>query len=72
MKKSSPGAWRPYRVPRCGGFGDLRSRLKHALTCMEVACDLRYVAADYDWDRVIRSYRRRKESLDGNERARMR
>ncbi len=61
--------WRPYRVPHCSGFGDVHTRLGHGMTCIEVACDLRYVAADYDWSRVVRSYKRRKESLDGRERA---
>jgi len=61
--------WRPYRAPSCEGLGDVHTRFKHQLTCMEVACDLRYVAADYDWGKVVRSYRRRGESLDGNERA---
>jgi hypothetical protein len=41
------------------------------MTCLEVACDLRYIGPKYDWWKVIKGYVRRRESLDGNERARL-
>lgn len=61
--------WRPRVAPHCSGLGDVHTRFHHGMTCMEVACDLRYIAADYDWRKVIRGYLKRNESLDGNERA---
>ena len=61
--------WRPRIAPHCSGLGDVHTRFHHSLSCMEVACDLRYIAADYDWKKVIRGYLRRNESLDGNMRA---
>lgn len=67
MPKLKP--WRPRIAPSCDGLGDVHTRFHHGATCMEVACDLRYVAADYDWDKVIRGYLRRNESLCGSERA---
>lgn len=57
---------------RCTGLGDLRSRLRHAITCREVACELRYLPADFPWEHIVELYRRRGESLDGSERARAR
>lgn len=54
---------------RCSGFGHVHTRARHALSCWEVACDLRYLPADADWSRVIAAYERRGESLGGHERA---
>lgn len=50
-------------------MGDCQTRFKHDLTCMEVACELRYLPADYPWAHVVDAYRARGVSLDGNERA---
>lgn len=63
------GGEHPRIAPHCSGFGDVHTRFHHGMTCLEVACDLRYVAADYDWKKVIRGYLRRDESLCGRERA---
>lgn len=41
-------SWRPRVAPSCSGFGDTHTRFHHDLSCLEVACDLRYIAADYD------------------------
>lgn len=68
MRAAKP--WRPRIAPDCGGYGDCQTRFAHAVSCLEVACDLRYVAADYDWSKVVRGFKRRGESLNGNERAR--
>lgn len=53
----------------CGGFGNVKTRFDHQITCMECACDLRYLPASFDWEHVLAAYRKRGESLDGNERA---
>lgn len=72
MAKVKEKPWRPRIAPSCSGLGDVHTRFHHGMTCMEVACDLRYIAADYDWRRVIRGYLKRNESLSGSERAGLR
>lgn len=53
---------------RCSGFGHVHDRFRHSVSCMEVACDLRYLPEDFDWGRVLENYRDRGLDLDANKR----
>lgn len=50
----------------CGGFGNCESRMAHSMSCMECACDLRYLPAGFDWSHVLRAYAVRREPLRGS------
>lgn len=54
---------------RCSGCGDVHTRERHAGSCWEVACDLRYLPANVDWQRVLAAYAARGEEIEGRTRS---
>jgi hypothetical protein len=63
-----PEAFQPDAL-ECSGFGNVDSRLRHGMSCHEVACELRYLPRDFPWEHVLRHYARAGLPLDGGERA---